>query len=195
MYSFQHMMRGANKLDIGFVVSIIINKLKVELRSNLVFNLSFYLSDYNKARLNELVNMLGLSAEKEKLDLKIDVDSSLLLEPKLMISASYVDNMFVKFVMMEKYFYKLLKGNNNIVMNFDKYNMDRLYVLHALETANYHVGNDRFIVKINDFECEIKSCNRVNRYHTKIVSFDEAKYCSDIEKDRKENKKRILLKR
>lgn len=195
MYSFQHMMRGANKLDVSLVISIIINKLKVELRNNLVFNLNFSLNNYSKNKLDELIILLKESAEKEKLDLKIDVDNSLLLEPKLKLSASYVDNMFVKFVMMEKYFYKLLQGNNNIVMDFSKHNMTRLYVLHALETANYHVGNNTFCIRLNDKEYEMKSCNRANRYHAKVVNFDEAKYCSDIEIDRKENKKRLLLKR
>lgn len=195
MYSFQHMMRWANKLDVSLLVSIIINKLKIELRDNLVFNLNFSLNNYSETKMDELLNLLNDTAKKEKLDLKIDVDNSLLLELNLKLSASYVDNMFVKFVVMEKYFYKLLKGDNNMVMDFSKHNLGKLYVLHALETANYHVGNNTFCIILNGKKYEMKACNRVKRYHAKVVTFDEAKYCSDMDTDRKENKKRLVLKR
>ncbi len=189
------MIRNANSMDIDMLSTIIISKIKNELVSKIAYDLNIPLGNYKASKLKVLIEKLKAKAKEENIEINIDVDNLLLLAKELNIHANYIDDMFLKFMIMEKHFYNSINNNNNIIMNFESLNMGRLYTLHALQTAYYQAGIDEFYIKLNDKNYKLKSHNMSSKYYNKIITMEEAKYSKQIEEQREENKKRNLVKK
>lgn len=195
MYSFSHMIRNASNMDVDLLSAIIINKIKIELVSKITYDLNVALGNYNTHKLDELLDSLRNRAKDEKIELNIDVDNLLIFKKELNIRANYVDDMFLKFMIMERYFYKRIKYNTDSVLDFKQFDLNRLYTLHALKTAYYEAGVKDFYVRLNNKNHKLKASNMASRYYNKIITMEEVKYSKKIEEQRKENMTKHLVKK
>jgi len=96
--------------------------------------------------------------------------------------------MFDKFLIAEKFFYNKIVNEKIYIFDFKLFNLNKVYILHALQTAFYHAGFDEAFVIINGIRHRIEPFNYYDIYLDKkkvkgVVRLEDIKYRKKIKEE------------
>ena len=186
MYDIRDYQKKRDLANIGYIVDMIIDSIKSNLKYNVIYKNNFIITGFNE-QISNIIELLKAEAEIEDIDIDVSVKFIPTSSSNIVVSTSKKNNMFLKFMMLEKEFYNKICNDGNILLDMKEIKISNLYVLHALQTALYHAGYDNINIKIKENVFELNAANKVKTYVPKVALFDMVKYNNLIEQDRKDN--------